>query len=189
MRIFVMLAIIMMLLSAADIGAGLRVQCGYRKQTAVFFCLCMLTLGMFEYSPIPEVSVSPACILMPLWLGAASAKEYTSKSLLMIPIGIACAALAAIPIIAEINGAIYLAGIAIALTAIVASPLSAMATAAFLPIIVAVVRFAYELYCFGYARFEVSTDILSIQLVGVIAAFFIETIKLSMKTAKKSIKA
>ncbi len=167
MSIHLMLVIILMLLVSADIGRSVLRRCDFSKGVVLFFLFSMLVLNELNYSPNDEVSVSPACLIMPIWIGAAGANQFNKRSLILIPMVIAASIIGAIPGILGLNGAIYLTGAVTCVYCCIDQPMPALTAAAITPIISTILCHVYEINRSGFAKVVISSETLCAQLVAI----------------------
>ena len=173
MPISTMEIIMISLLLIGGVGESERKKLGVTRWHGLFFLACALLLSGFSMPVSDEASVSPACILIGVWLFglAFSGNGRSGRKLLVIPLsaalGLAFGALIGAPGEAEQ----YAIGAFAAPVSMIFGTRSALGFAGLTPLITAAGAYAYSSIVMGFGTLDIGEAQLSAQLAGVFFAF------------------
>ncbi len=170
-----LLILIYALLITAGIGRRSLRNIGAGGMLPLYFLLCIFVTDRLSASYADEVYLSPACLLIPVWLYAAACFGAEKTAWLALPVSVLLGVILAPLVSRQTELAQAAVGAAAALTAFILPLPTALSTAALTPVAASVSAFVYAMITNGFAELDLSEGTLSAQLIGVGLAFVLST--------------
>ena len=174
MRASLLLILISEIFVLSGVCGGVLSRAGLCRLKASFFLLCVFVTDSFLLRPSEQLYVSPACVIIPVFVYCAAYFSGEPKPALSVPMSLLVGALLFPLTLTGEEWTAFAIGAVSALPAFILDTLTSASSAALAPLIAQISAFAYCSVKEGYASLDLSGAALTSQLFALICVFMIK---------------